>query len=254
MRRPLIAGNWKMNLNRAQCVALARQVAQGLSEATGADVSIFPPAVYLDAVISAQTGLAVGAQDVNPNADGAFTGEISCQMLSDLGATSVVLGHSERRNLMGETSPQVNQKTLAALRAGLTPIVCVGELLEQRLANQTDEIVLEQCRSSLAGLTDEQMQRTVIAYEPVWAIGTGQVATPAQAEEVHAAIRRWLTDTFSPATAAQVRILYGGSVKPDNAAELLSQENIDGALVGGASLKADSFLGIIRATATTKVA
>ncbi|MDP1562929.1 MAG: triose-phosphate isomerase [Pirellulaceae bacterium] len=254
MRRPLIAGNWKMNLNRAQSVALAREIAAGLNGSLSADVAVFPPAVYLDAVIAADTGLAVGAQDVNENADGAFTGEISCQMLCDLNVTTVILGHSERRNLLGETSEQVQRKTLAALRAGLTPIVCVGELLEQRQAGQTDQVVLEQCRTSLAGLSAEQMLQTVVAYEPVWAIGTGQVATPAQAEEVHASIRQWLSKSFSPATAAQVRILYGGSVKADNAAELLSQANIDGALVGGASLKAESFLGIIRATETQKVA
>jgi triosephosphate isomerase (TIM) len=253
MRRPLIAGNWKMNLNRAQCVALARQIAEGLSQSPTAEVAVFPPAVYLDAVVGTRVGLAVGAQDVNENGDGAFTGEISCPMLLDLGASAVILGHSERRNLMGETSEQVNRKTIAALKAGLTPIVCVGELLEQRQAGLTDQIVLEQCRSSLAGLSQEQMQKTVIAYEPVWAIGTGQVATPAQAEEVHASIRTWLASTFSPVTASAVRILYGGSVKPDNAAELLSQENIDGALVGGASLKADSFLGIVRAVETQKV-
>jgi len=254
MRRPLIAGNWKMNLNRTQSVALARQIAEGTRELSTAEIAVFPPTVYLEAVISANTGLVVGAQDVNENADGAFTGEISCSMLQDIGATAVILGHSERRNLMGETSPQVNRKTLAALHAGLTPIVCVGELLEQRQAGQTDQVVLEQCRDSLAGLSEQQMQQTVIAYEPVWAIGTGQVATPAQAEQVHATIRGWLSKSFSPATAAVVRILYGGSVKPDNAAELLSQENIDGALVGGASLKAESFLGIIRATEVEKVA
>jgi len=254
MRRPLIAGNWKMNLSRTQCVALARQIASGLSDSPAVDVAVFPPAVYLDAVITANTGLKVGAQNVNENADGAFTGEVSCSMLQDLHASAVILGHSERRNLMGETSEQVNRKTLAALNAGLTPIVCVGELLEQRQAGQTDQVVLEQCRISLAGLSAEQMQQTVIAYEPVWAIGTGQVATPSQAEEVHASIRQWLAKSFSPTTAAQVRILYGGSVKADNAGELLSQENIDGALVGGASLKAESFLGIIHATKAEKVA
>lgn len=254
MRRTLIAGNWKMNLNRAQAIELARSIAGGLRENSSVEVAVFPPAVYLDAVIAAHPGLTVGAQNVSENGDGAFTGEISCAMLRDLGAVAVILGHSERRTLMGESSQQVNRKTIAALNAGLTPIVCVGELLEQRQAGLTDEVVLEQCRTSLAGLATEQMERTVIAYEPVWAIGTGQVATPAQAEQVHAAIRQWLAGAFSPSTAARIRILYGGSVKPDNAAELLSQENIDGALVGGASLKADSFLGIVRAAEPQVVA
>lgn len=243
-----------MNLNRAQSIALARAIVGGLRENSAVDVAVFPPSVYLEAVIGANPGLTVGAQNVSENGDGAFTGEISCPMLLDLGATAVILGHSERRTLMGETSQQVNRKTVAALNAGLTPIVCVGELLEQRQAGLTDAVVLEQCRTSLAGLTTAQMERTVIAYEPVWAIGTGQVATPAQAEQVHAAIRQWLATTFSPATASRIRILYGGSVKPDNAAELLSQENIDGALVGGASLKADSFLGIVRAAEPQAVA
>jgi triosephosphate isomerase len=247
MRRFLIAGNWKMNLSRTQCVSLAQAIATGCPQSGRTEVAVFPPAVYLEAVLAAATGLMVGAQTVSEYADGAYTGEISCAMLRDLEVASVILGHSERRNLLGETSAQVNRKTLAALAAGLQPIVCVGELLEQRQAGQTDQVVLEQCTSSLAELTAEQMLQTVIAYEPVWAIGTGQVATPAQAEAVHATIRQWLEGRFSPVVASKVRILYGGSVKPDNASELLAQSNIDGALVGGASLKADSFLGIVAA-------
>jgi len=247
MRRPLIAGNWKMNLSRSQCVSLAQAIAAGCPRDTRVEVAVFPPAVYLEAVLAAETGLAVGAQTVSEYAEGAYTGEISCSMLRDLGASAVILGHSERRNVLGESSGQVNRKTLAALAAGLQPIVCVGELLEQRQAGLTDQVVLEQCSGSLDTLTDEQMLQTVIAYEPVWAIGTGQVATPAQAEAVHASIRQWLEGRFSAAVAGQVRILYGGSVKPDNAGELLAQPNIDGALVGGASLKADSFLGIVTA-------
>jgi triosephosphate isomerase (TIM) len=247
MRRFLIAGNWKMNLSRTTCVSLAQAIAAGCPQGGRTEVAVFPPAVYLEAVLAAGTGLVVGAQTVSEYADGAYTGEISCAMLRDLGAASVILGHSERRNVLGETNAQVNRKTLAALAAGLQPIVCVGELLEQRQAGQTDQVVLEQCTGSLAELTAEQMLQTVIAYEPVWAIGTGQVATPAQAEAVHATIRQWLEGRFSPEVAGQVRILYGGSVKPDNASELLAQPNIDGALVGGASLKADSFLGIVAA-------
>jgi triosephosphate isomerase len=247
MRRPLIAGNWKMNLNRAAAEALAAEIAAGGASVSGADLAVFPPAVYLTAVAEAAPGLAFGAQNVSASPNGALTGELSCEMLLDVGASFVILGHSERRSLLGETSTEVNHKAIAALRAGLTPIVCVGESLEQRQAGQTDAVVLEQCRASLAGFTADQLLGTVIAYEPVWAIGTGQVATPEQAEQVHRAIRGWLADGFSAGVAGQIRILYGGSVKPDNAAELLAQENIDGALVGGASLKADSFLGIARA-------
>jgi len=250
MRQPMIAGNWKMNLNRAGCLDLARQIAAGLDEDSGCQVVVFPPAVYLDAVILAATGLEVGAQNVSDQPDGALTGEISCGMLRDIGASHVILGHSERRTLLGESSQVVNRKTKAALEAGLIPIVCVGEILQQRQAGQTDQVVLEQCTQSLAGLSAEQLERTVIAYEPVWAIGTGQVATPQQADQVHAVIRHWLEEQFSTSTATRVRILYGGSVKPDNAAELLSRENIDGALVGGASLASEAFLGIVNAART----
>lgn len=242
-----------MNLNRGGAEALAREIAAGCGSIVSADLAVFPPAVYLSAVAAAAPELAVGAQNVSASPNGALTGEISCEMLLDLGASYVILGHSERRSLLGESSGEVNQKALAALQAGLTPIVCVGESLEQRQSGQTDQVVLEQCQASLAGFSAEQMCETVIAYEPVWAIGTGQVASPEQAEQVHAAIRHWLTGAFSAAVADRVRILYGGSVKPDNAAELLAQANIDGALVGGASLKAASFLGIAQALEAQKV-
>lgn len=246
MRRPLIAGNWKMNLNNAQATELVRSISAGRGDLAAVDLAVFPPFVYLPSVIAADTGLMVGSQNMNAASEGAFTGEVSSAMLLDIGATAVILGHSERRTLMHETSEEVNQKTHAALAAGLLPIVCVGEQLSEREAGSTDKVVLEQCTASLAGLTPEQMAGVVIAYEPVWAIGTGKVATPEQAEEVHALIRDWLSREFSPETAEKVRVLYGGSVKPDNAAELLAQPNIDGALVGGASLKAESFLGIAR--------
>jgi triosephosphate isomerase len=179
--------------------------------------------------------------------EGAYTGEVSGKMLKDLGCRYVILGHSERRQLMGETDAQVNQKVHAALKVGLVPIVCVGETLDQREAGQTTSVVRTQCEGSLAGLSSEQASGIVLAYEPVWAIGTGKTATPAQAEEVHADIRALLTKLFNAETAQKIRIQYGGSVKADNAKELLSQPNIDGALVGGASLKADSFLPIIAA-------
>ena len=236
-----------MNLNRADCVALARGLAEKVAAGGAVDVAVCPPSVYLEAVAQAIQGSAVGlgAQNMYFEANGAFTGELSAAMLLDIGCKYVILGHSERRALLNETDAVVNQKTLAALAAGLLPIVCLGETLAQREAGQTKHVVTEQFDGSLAGLTNEQMSRVVIAYEPVWAIGTGKVATPAQAEEVHAELRQLLTSRFSPAVAEQVRLQYGGSVKPDNAAELMSQPNIDGALVGGAALKAESFLGII---------
>jgi triosephosphate isomerase len=178
---------------------------------------------------------------------GAFTGELSAAMLLDIGCRYVILGHSERRHVLGETDQDVNRKLHAALAAGLTPIVCVGELLQQRQAGQTHEVIAQQFAGSLDGLSPQQAGQTVIAYEPVWAIGTGQVATPQQAEEVHADLRKLLAERYNTAVAEAVRIQYGGSVKPDNAAELLAQPNIDGALVGGASLEADSFLAIAAA-------
>ncbi len=179
--------------------------------------------------------------------EGAFTGELSGGMLKDVGCSHVILGHSERRQYFGETDKSINQKTFAALAIGLTPIVCVGETLAEREANETAKVIDTQCRGSLAGLTPEQASKIVIAYEPVWAIGTGKTATPGQAEEVHAHIRALLVELFGKSTADGLRIQYGGSVKADNAAELLRQPNIDGALVGGASLKADGFAAIIKA-------
>jgi triosephosphate isomerase len=236
-----------MNLNKVECTALAAAVAEMIKPGTPCDVAICPPSVYLDAVGQAIKGSSVGlgAQNMYHQANGAYTGETSAAMLLDLGCHYVILGHSERRALLGETSELVNQKTKAALKAGLVPIVCVGETLAEREAGRTTEVVTEQFDVSLGGLSDSDMAGVVIAYEPVWAIGTGKVATPAQAEEVHATLRGLLASRYNEAVAGKVRIQYGGSVKADNAAQLLSQPNIDGALVGGASLTADSFLGII---------
>lgn len=250
MRRPLIAGNWKMNMDREGSVALAREIAAS-ANGEGAEVLICPPYVYLDAVVQATEGssVAVGAQDVYFEGNGAFTGEISTAMLADLGCKYVILGHSERRNVIGETDDLINRKVHAVLAAGLNPVVCVGELLEQREAGQTAEVVRGQFEGSLAGVSEEQMGSIVIAYEPVWAIGTGKTATPEQAQEVHADLRKLLEEHYNAGLAESVRILYGGSVKPANAKELMSQADIDGALVGGASLKADSFGAIIDAAA-----
>jgi triosephosphate isomerase len=247
MRRPLIAGNWKMNLNRADAVALASAIAERSAGIEGVDLAVFPPSVYLDAVGRAVAGsrLAIGAQNVYHEPNGAFTGEISASMLVDLGCRYVILGHSERRHILRESNEEVNKKVLAALAAGLVPIVCLGELLAQREAGRTGEVIRRQFEGSLTGVDAEQMGRIVLAYEPVWAIGTGKVATPQQAEAVHTDLRKILADRYNTDVAQRVRIQYGGSVKASNAADLLAQENIDGALVGGASLKADEFLGIV---------
>jgi triosephosphate isomerase len=249
MRTPFIAGNWKMNLDRATAAQLAKDVASRAGQFSQVEVAVCPPSVYLDVVSGALDGSTVGlgAQNMYHEPSGAFTGEVSAAMLLDVGCRYVILGHSERRNILGETDQQVNQKLHAAIAAGLVPIVCVGELLEQRESGQTQDVIRGQFEGSLAGLADDQVLGIVIAYEPVWAIGTGKVATPEQAEEVHLDLRKLLEDRYNAETAAAVRIQYGGSVKPDNAADLLSQPNIDGALVGGASLKADDFLGIVAA-------
>ena len=243
MRRPFIAGNWKMNLDLASAVALAEGVAREAEGVDGVDLAVCPPAVYLEAVGNAieNSKIGLGAQNMHHQPKGAYTGEISAAMLCDLGCRYVILGHSERRHGMGESSENVNEKVEAALAAGLTPIVCFGELLAQREAEQTLAVIRRQFDGSLSGLSHDEMGRVVIAYEPVWAIGTGKVATPEQAEEVHLGLRKIIEDRYNEEVAQMVRIQYGGSVKPDNAADLLAQPNIDGALVGGASMKVDQF-------------
>ena len=247
MRRPFIAGNWKMNLDRASAVALAEGLAKEVAGTDGVDMAVCPPSLYLDAVAAAVSGsdIALGAQDMYHEPKGAFTGEISGAMLCDIGCKYVILGHSERRHVLGETDKDVNKKVLAALKVGLLPIVCVGELLSERESGATMEVIRRQFDGSLAGLSAEQMRQITIAYEPVWAIGTGEVATPQQAEQVHLDLRKIMVQRYNDEVAEAVRIQYGGSVKPDNAAELLGQPNIDGALVGGAALKVDSFVGIV---------
>jgi triosephosphate isomerase len=247
MRRPFIAGNWKMNLNRASAVALAEGLAKQSAKFDGVDLAVCPPSCYLDAVGKAIVGskVALGAQNMYHEKDGAYTGELSAAMLLDLGCKYVILGHSERRHILGETDAAINKKVHAALAAGLLPIVCLGELLSEREAGKTLAVIQTQFDGSLAGISAEQMTKIVIAYEPVWAIGTGKVATPQQAEEVHLALRKIIEGRYNKSLADSVRLQYGGSVKPDNAAELLKQPDIDGALVGGASLKVDQFLGIV---------
>jgi triosephosphate isomerase len=249
MRRRIIAGNWKMNLRRNSCLALAHGILDRCESSDRVEIVLCPPSVYLHDVGAAIRGhsLTLAAQNMSEHQDGAYTGEISAGMLVDLGCKMVILGHSERRHGMGETSAQVHQKALQAHQHQLTPIVCVGETLEERDGGRTGEVIETQCRESLGGLSAAQMTSTVIAYEPVWAIGTGRTATPQQAEEVHGSIRRWLAETFGKDVAQSVVIQYGGSVKAENARSLLEQPNVDGALVGGASLQVESFVGIIQA-------
>jgi triosephosphate isomerase len=250
MRRYFIAGNWKMNLNRADSISLTSGIAQLLSDLPDLDVAICPPAVYLEAVGNTldnhDSPVALGAQDMYHADTGAYTGELSGAMLRDIGCRHVILGHSERRHILGEDDPLINEKLHAALRHDLLPIVCVGETIDDRRGGQTSDVVRAQFEGSLAGLTSEQMATVTIAYEPVWAIGTGEVATPEQAQQVHADLRSMIEKSYNSDVASLVRIQYGGSVKPDNAASLLSQPDIDGALVGGASLSAESFFGIIQ--------
>lgn len=248
MRRPFVAGNWKMNLLRDSAIELAQAVAAQVSSAQ-CEVAICPPSVYLQAVVGAVQGspVGVGAQNAYHAASGAYTGEVSPEMLVDLGCHYVILGHSERRQLMGETDQLIHQKLQKVLETDLVPIVCLGETLDEREAGHTTEVVTRQFDGSVAGISDEQMRRVVLAYEPVWAIGTGKVATPDQAEAVHSDLRRVIENRYNGEIAESIRIQYGGSVKPDNAAELLGQPNIDGALVGGASLKAADFLAIVAA-------
>lgn len=249
MRKTLIAGNWKMNTNRADAVALAKGVAEGAASVDSVDLVVCPPAVYLSAVGEALAGspVALGAQNMSCQDGGAFTGEISHAMLTDIGTEYVILGHSERRTLFGETDKNVCDKTHKALAAGLVPIVCVGETLEERESDKTAEVIKTQFEGSLEGVTEAQITSVVIAYEPVWAIGTGKVASPEQAEEVHADLRRLLSERYTAEIAEGIRILYGGSMKPGNAPELLANPNVDGGLIGGAALKAEDFLGIAKA-------
>ena len=249
MRPLFIAGNWKMNPGTSEAAEdLADAVKTGLGDATDVRVALCPPSVFLHAIDGALAGspIGLGAQNMHWKADGAYTGELSGAMLVDAGCTHVILGHSERRHGMGETDAMVNQKLHAALAAQLIPIVCVGETLEERESDRTEAVVGSQLEGSLAGLNPDRMAGVVLAYEPVWAIGTGRTATPEQAQAVHAFIRGRLTLAFGGATASRVVVQYGGSVKPDNARELLACPDIDGALVGGASLKSIDFLGIIK--------
>ena len=255
MRQPVIAGNWKMYKTSQEGMALVEALLAKAPAFVGVEVVVCPPFTALAGVgwkLKGGTAIALGAQNCHWESQGAFTGEIAPPMLKELGCAYVILGHSERRQYFGETDANIQKKALACLAIGLKPIVCVGETLAQRQANDTWPVIERQLRDSLAGFTAPQIEQTVIAYEPVWAIGTGQNATPAQAQDVHAQIRAWLGKTFGQAAAERVRIQYGGSVKPENALTLMQQPDIDGGLIGGASLQVDSFLAIIQAAAQAK--
>ena len=246
VRRPIIAGNWKMYTTLSEGVALAEAIRARGESLHGIDLVVCPPFTGLSAVAECMkgSGIGLGGQDMHWETEGAYTGAISAKMLLTVGCGYVILGHSERRTYFGETDDRVNRKVTAALQAGLTPIICVGETLAQREADQTDRVVTTQVRAALDGVSPAALPNVVLAYEPVWAIGTGRVATPDQANAIHRRMRSLLAEHADDATAQRVRIQYGGSVKPENAAALLTQSDIDGALVGGASLHADSFLAI----------
>ena len=249
-RTPLIAGNWKMHKSISESVALARSVLHKLPRETRAEVAVAPAFTALHAVHEAlgeSSRVAMAAQDCYWEDEGAYTGEVSPPLLKDVGCELVIVGHSERRHVFGEQDDQVRRKVGALLTHGLTPIVCVGETLEQREAGETERVVLGQVDAAFEGQSSGALRRVVIAYEPVWAIGTGRTASPDDAQAVHVAIRARVAERFGADAASDLRILYGGSVKPSNAASLLAQPDIDGALVGGASLSPDDFLAIVRA-------
>ena len=244
MNRPMLAGNWKMFKTMAEAEAFAKAFKEAVAGVSDRDILICPPAIHLDRLSQVWSGsnISLGGQDLYWEDQGAFTGELSAPMLKSAGATFVLVGHSERRQYFGETNATVNQRTKAALKHGLMPVVCVGETLEQREAGQTLSLIEAQVREGLAGIDAD----VLLAYEPVWAIGTGKTATPAMAQEVHAGIKQVLADMWGAEKAARTRILYGGSVKPENIDELMREPDIEGVLVGGASLDVESFARIVK--------
>ncbi|MCB9771040.1 MAG: triose-phosphate isomerase [Candidatus Omnitrophica bacterium] len=248
MRKIIIAGNWKMYKTSFEAVELVNELKRTLGDMSEVDVVVCPPFTALVEVkdVISESNIGLGAQNIYWEEFGAFTGEVSAPMLTAIGVQYVIIGHSERRQFFGETDATVNKKIKAALKHALIPIVCVGEVLAEREAGKTFAVIEKQLEGSLAGFTAEEIENVVLAYEPVWAIGTGKTATPVQAQEVHKFIRDWLTKKFDAAIANKVRIQYGGSVKPENTAELIGQPDIDGALVGGASLKSETFSQIVK--------
>lgn len=250
MRKPIIAGNWKMNKVSSEARSFVEEVKGLVPSTDNVESVVCAPALFLESLVGLTQGsdLKVGAQNMHFEESGAFTGEVSPLALKDLGVSYVVLGHSERREMFAETDETVNKKTLAAFKHGLTPIVCCGETLEERESGKTNDLVGDQVKQALQGLTEEQVKQTVIAYEPIWAIGTGKSSSSADAYEVCAHIRQVVGEQFSKEAAQAVRIQYGGSVKPENIKEYMAQPDIDGALVGGASLEAQSFLQLLEAS------
>ncbi len=248
MRKKFVAGNWKMFTTAATARALASAVARGLGDEDRVTVAVCPPFPYLTTVAEAVrcTRVALGAQNLYPEDEGAFTGEVSPTMLRDVGCEYVIIGHSERRHKLGDADAFINRKVLAGLAAGLKVILCVGETLPEREAGRYEEVFERQVTQGLAGVSADALPRLVLAYEPVWAIGTGKNATPDQAQAVHAGLRRRFAGLYGAAAAESLVIQYGGSVKPENAAALMGQPDVDGGLIGGASLQADSFLAIVR--------
>lgn len=248
MRRPMIAGNWKMNKTVGEAVDLVTALKGKVADVTDVDIVVGPVFTALSSVadVIEGTNIKLAAQNMHWEESGAFTGEVSPVMLKDVGCEYVIIGHSERRAYFSETNETVNNKVKAAHKYSLKPIVCLGETLEQRESGTMRDVIKDHVVNGLAGLTEEQMLNTIVAYEPVWAIGTGKTATPDQAQEVHAFIRKLLTEMFSSSVAESVRIQYGGSVKPANIAELMAKPDIDGGLIGGAALDADSFTQIVK--------
>lgn len=247
MRQPIIVGNWKMHTILEEARGLVRPLKEELGHLEEVEIGICPPFVYLALVreILKGSNIKLGAQNAYGELKGAFTGEISPQMLKDMGCAYVIIGHSERRHIMGETDEMINKKLRAVLKADLTAIFCIGELLEERESGTTETVLRRQLEAGLKGFSSGQLKQIIIAYEPVWAIGTGQTATSQQAQEVHAFIREFITRLSDETRAEEIRIMYGGSVNPENISDLMAQPDVDGALVGGASLKADSFIQIV---------
>jgi triosephosphate isomerase (TIM) len=249
MRKRIIAGNWKMNKTLDESIELAQAIKDKAADVQNVDVVLCPPFTNLSSVVDVVKGttIGVGAQNLHWEQKGAYTGEVSADMLKSVGCQYVIIGHSERRQFFDESDENVNKKIKAALAAGLLPIVCVGESLKEREADKTNEVVETQIKGAFKDISSSDVENLILAYEPVWAIGTGKVATPQQAQEVHEFIRSLFKAIYSEQIAEKIRIQYGGSMKPGNAAELLANPDVDGGLIGGASLDADSFMGIINA-------
>ena len=248
--KPLIAGNWKMNKTAAEAMALVETIHEHVGRIAHVGIALCPPFTLLDRLAqwleTANSNIQLGAQNMHPEPGGAYTGEVAANMLRDFFCTYVIVGHSERRQYFEEDNAFINRKVRAALDNHLKPILCIGETLEEREQGQTLNVVTKQLQGCLGGITPPSADELVIAYEPVWAIGTGKTATPEAAQEVHAAIRNWLTETWHQAMAEKIRLLYGGSMKPTNAAALMEQPDINGGLIGGASLNAEAFIALVK--------